>query len=445
MEKKKNVIWIMTDQQRAETLSINGCENASTPNIDMLARTGANFTSATSGYPLCCPFRGALLSGRYPHKCVPGHEYQLPPSMPTIANVFNDNGYDTFYLGKWHLDGAKERDERAGTHIVPRENRGSFKSWLGYENNNAQYDCYLHGHRQEEDVEIFKLPKYETDAITDIFIDYIEEKSHGNEPFFAVMSVQPPHDPYVAPPEYLKNHMPNKVIFRENVPNVKEIRDVASQDLAGYYAMVENIDANVGRIINTLEETGLMDDTHIIFFSDHGDMHGSHGQFRKMTPYQEAVNIPFIISGEKRGSHATKRYVGNIDNVPINHVDITSTTLGLCGIDIPDYMEGTDYSAYRLLDKEKIQYPTSAYMQSVIPTKHHDSVNRPWRGIITIDGYKYVCFENMDWFLFDLNTDPFEQVNLAYNDRYIEIRKRLNKELNDWIIKTDDDFVLPII
>lgn len=152
MSSKPNVLWILTDQQRAETLSINGCQNASTPVLDGLARTGLNFTDAVSGFPLCCPYRGSLLTSRYPHHCVPGHEYRLPPELPTVAHVFRENGYDTFYLGKWHLDGAKEAQERAATHYIPRERRGGFDSWLGYENNNAQYDCWLHGHRGAEEI-----------------------------------------------------------------------------------------------------------------------------------------------------------------------------------------------------------------------------------------------------------------------------------------------------
>lgn len=95
-----------------------------TPNIDALADMGVNFTRAVSGYPLCCPFRGSMLTSCYPHECVPGHEYQMPPEMPTIADVFNENGYHTAYFGKWHLDGFHEREGRAALHTVPPGRRG---------------------------------------------------------------------------------------------------------------------------------------------------------------------------------------------------------------------------------------------------------------------------------------------------------------------------------
>lgn len=441
MQTKPNVIWILTDQQRFDTLSVNGSENSATPNLDMLARTGANFTNAYSGFPLCCPFRGSMLTGVYPHKCVAGHEKQLNPIQKTIADEFNKNGYDTFYLGKWHLDGCKEADERAATHYIPRERRGGFNSWIGYENNNAQYDCYLHGHCYDDEVPMHKLHGYETDEVTNIFLDYLRERREDEKPFFAVMSVQPPHDPYVAPAEHQKRHTPAGIKFRPNVPDTLPVRKQAAEELSGYYAMIENIDLNVGRVVDFLRHNKMLDNTHIIFFSDHGDMHGSHGQFRKMTAYQEAVHIPFVISGEQ--SVYNSRRVGEVSEVMINHVDIAPTTLGLCGITPPDYMEGTDYSAVRLTDKPKTEYPDSVFLQSVIPTHHGSSVNKPWRGIVTADGYKYACFENTDWMLFDLKSDPYEQVNLAHDDAYAKLRQRLNIRLQRWIDDTQDSFKLP--
>ena len=438
---KKNILWIVTDQQRADSISINGSKNSSTPNIDMLARTGVNFTNAISGFPLCCPFRGSMLTSKYPHKCVPGHQYRKPEELPTIADVFNDNGYETYYVGKWHIDGAKEENCNTSTHIVPKHRRGGFDTWLGYENNNAQYDCYLHGHRFDEEISLFKLNGYETDMLTDLFIDFVTNRDK-NAPFFAVVSVQPPHDPYVAPPKFLKNHIPSKIEFKCNVPDVQYIKEQAAVDLAGYYAMIENVDYNVGRIVDTLTELKYIEDTHIMYFSDHGDMHGSHGQFKKTTVYQEAIRIPFIISGETRREDEN-HYVGDVDNILINHVDIAPTSLGLCNIEIPDWMEGTDYSGVRLREKYRDDYPDSAYLQSVIPTKHPGSVNKPWRGIITSDGYKYACFENCDWVLFDLNKDPYEMVNLAHDDMYLKLRLNLREKLEQWIISTEDEFSLP--
>ena len=447
---KPNVIWVFGDQLRAQAIGYNGDPNVSTPNIDNLARLGVNFTHAVAGFPLCCPFRGSLLTSLYPHNCVPGHEYPMSPDHKTIAHAFNDHGYDTAYFGKWHVDGYREHNMkdygyqdphnkgRAATHIVKPGRRGGFKLWVGYDNNNSQWDTIVHGGRGEETKQ-WRLEGYETDALTDMVIDYLRERQDG-QPFFTVLSVQPPHDPYVAPVEFAKNHTPAVIKLRENVPNVTTVREKVKRDLAGYYAQIENLDYNLGRLRAALSETGLAENTHIIFFSDHGDMHGSHGQYKKTLPYAESMNIPFIIGGEMA------RYNGRLNGLcdaPLNHVDIAPTTLGLCDIPIPEWMTGTDYSHYRLKGREAMEEPDSAYLQCVIPTGHGDSIDKPYRGIVTKDGYKYVCFEGVPWMLYDLNNDPYEQMNLAHNLKYKALRDRLNERLKRWVDETGDDFILP--
>jgi arylsulfatase A-like enzyme len=437
-EKRPNVIWVMSDQQRAMLLSCNGDPNVSTPNIDTLADLGVNFARAVGGYPLCCPFRGSMLTSRYPHKCVPGHEYRLPPEMPTIADVFNENGYDTAYFGKWHLDGFHEKDGRAAMHIVPPERRGHFKKWVGYENNNSQYDCWVHGGEGASAFH-YRLPGYETDCLTDLLLSYLDARREEDQPFFAVLSVQPPHNPYIAPPRFMDRHNPAKMALRKNVPDIPEVQERARREYAGACAMVEDMDWNVGRIRQKLEETGLMENTHVLYFSDHGDMHGSQGLFLKTNPYEESIRVPFILGGGRThyGVSSSRRV-----DYPINHVDIAPTTLGLCGIPAPKWMEGTDYSAVRL-GGALPEVPDSAYLQNVVPTRHENSTEFAWRGVVTRDGWKYVCFENMPWLMFNLNDDPFEQRNMAHNSLYRDKRHELNSRLKRWVEETGDDFPLP--
>ena len=441
---RPNVIWIFGDQHRAQALGCAGDPNVHTPNIDRLAEEGLTFTGAVGGCPLCSPYRGALLSGRYPHNSVRGHEHRLPPAQPTIAHAFNDAGYHTAYFGKWHVDGFHERDGRAAMHIVPPERRGGFQQWVGYENNNSQWDCWVHG-GAGDDAFHRRLPGYETDALTDLFIDYLRARGRHDEadtapqPFFAVLSVQPPHDPYVAPEQWMRRHTPGAIVLRPNVPAIPRVVDQARRELAGYYAMIENLDWNVGRIRTALDEAGLAHNTHIVFFSDHGDMHGSHGQFRKTNPWEESVRVPCIIGGH------VPRYANRAGRVgaPINHVDFGPTSLGLCGLDVPDWMEGTDYSGLRLPGRAASDLPDSAYLQLVVPTGHADSIDRPWRGVVTMDGWKYVALEGQPWMLFNLNEDPYELANLAFNTRYAVERGRLQGRLAAWIAETGDEFALP--
>jgi arylsulfatase A-like enzyme len=203
--------------------------------------------------------------------------------------------------------------------------------------------------------------------------------------------------------------------------------------------MIENLDWNVGRVREALVQSGLDLETHILFFSDHGDLHGAHGQFRKTAPWEECVRIPFIVGG------LHPRYAAH-DGRPqhlINHVDIAPSTLGLCGIDKPEWMQGFDYSGTRLPDRPRMNAPDSAFLQSVIPTGHPDSVDRPWRGIITMDGWKYVVLEGQPWLMFNLNEDPFELANLAHNTAYRAERQALQERLAQWVLDTGDSFDLP--
>jgi len=447
MSERPNIIWIFGDQMRAQATGYMGDPNVSTPNIDRLAQEGLALTGAVSGCPLCCPYRGSLLSGRYPNNAVPGHEMQLPPEMPTIANAFKASGYHTAYFGKWHVDGFKERTGRAAMHIIPPERRGGFDEWVGYENNNSQWDCWVHGGAEAAAFH-YRLPGYETDALTDLFIDYLKrqaapgaDESPTPPPFFGVLSVQPPHDPYAAPEAWMQRHSPASLRLRANVPAIPRVEEQARRELAGYYAMIENLDWNLGRIRTALAEAGLAHNTHILFFSDHGDMHGSHGQFRKTSPWEESMRVPFIIGGH------TPRYAnkGGYVNIPINHVDIGPTSLGLCGIEKPAWMAGTDYSGYRLQDKEVINEPDSAFLQLVAPTGHAHSADRPWRGVVTRDGWKYAVLEGQPWLLFNLNEDPYELANLAHNSFFRREREQLQAQLAAWIDETGDHFALPAL
>jgi len=441
---RPNVIWIFGDQFRAQALSQNGDPNSRTPSLARAEINGVSFTNHLSGFPLCCPFRGSLLTSRYPHQCVPGHEYPLPEGQKTIADVFNEHGYHTAYFGKWHLGGWHERNGRAAFFITDPNRRGGFREWIGYENNNSQWDCWVHGGSGKNAFH-YRLPGYETDALTDLLIKYLkdraeDEKNGKGKPFFAVLSVQPPHDPNVAPESFMANYDPAKIILRDNVAKASHVIERARRELAGYYAQIENLDWNYGRVIKTLEDTGLLQNTHVLFFADHGDMQGSHGMFRKTNPFEESIRTPMILSG---GLPTYDSWRMGRFPVLSNHVDIAPTTLGLCGIKKPDWMLGTDYSHYRISKPAAGPEPDSAYLQLVIPSGHPDSINTPYRGIVTKDGWKLVCFENICWLMFNLNEDPYEEVNLAQNNKYIVERRRLLSRLKQWVADTGDQFSLP--
>ena len=420
-----------------------GDPNASTPNLDRLAAGGITFTRAVSNCPWCTPFRGSLLTGLYSNQCCIETPQRMDPSLPTVARVLNKAGYDTAHFGKWHLDGFREADNlstRPDLIFVPKERRGNFGTWIGYENNLSYFDTHVHGHRADgTDVPLHQLSGYETDALTDLFIEHLETRS-AEQPFFAVLSVMPPHGPYVAPAEYMRRHPIHEVSLRPNVPDLPHVTERARRDIAGSAAMVENLDWNVGRIVECLEKTGLADNTHVLFFSDHGDMLWSHGYFDKSMPWEESIRIPFIIGGR---STSEKVRNGRVE-LPLNTVDIAPTTLGLCGVEQPDWMKGFDYSATRLISKPTPKRtPESAFLQHCFRKLSGDNIDRVWRGVITADGWKYVCLEGQPFGMFDLNRDPYELENLAFRRRYLAERKRLQGMLAAWISDTGDQFTLP--
>jgi len=443
VEPRSNVIWITADQLRQQAVGFMGDPNAHTPHLDRLASEGVVFTHAVAGSPLCCPFRGSMLTSKYPHAAVPKHEDPLPEDLPTVVGPLKEAGYHTAYIGKWHLDGFKEARGRAAMHIVAPHRRGGFDHWIGYENNNSQWDCWVHG-QTESGEQHWRLPGYETDALTDLFLDHIRKhvsSSDGQQkPFFAALQVQPPHNPYTAPAQWMQRYTPGAVALRPNVPRIPEYENQARRELAGYYAMVENLDWNIGRIVSCLSELGIADHTHILFFSDHGDLLGSHGHFRKLSPYEESLRIPFLMGG----GQLSRRFKRGVSDAPINHVDIAPTTLGLCGIDVPSWMDGYDYSGHRLPEKTAAPEPDSAFLQLCNETGN--PVDRPWRGIVSRDGWKYAVLEGQPWMLFNLNNDPYELVNHALNPAHKGKRAHLQQRLAQWMDETDDNqFRLPNI
>ena len=429
-----NVIWIFGDQHRGQALGYMGDANVRTPHIDRLAEEGVTFGNAVAGCPWCTPFRGSLLTSRYIHRCVSRTPQRMDPAYPVVTDALNEHGYLTAYFGKWHLYGYNRKA------FVPREERARFDIWLGYENNNAQYDAWVHGHdlegRDDDDPLAEKLDSYETDALTDRLVGFLDRYGQSG-PFFAVLSVQPPHNPCVAPPEFMARHSPDDVMLRPNVPAIRRVVDRARAELAGYYAQIENLDWNVGRVMAALRRLGLDENTHVVFFSDHGDMHGSHGYFRKSSPWEEAVRIPCVFRP------AGGRRLGPESDAPFNHVDFAPTTLGLCGIDAPDWMEGTDFSHHIVDGRPAPDWePRSAFLQHAY-RKRFACLNRVWRGIRTCDGWKYVILEGQPIMMFDLNEDPYEMANLVYLDAYNQKREELQGELAAWLERTGDDFPLP--
>mgnify|MGYP006424217187 CR=1 FL=1 len=373
------------------------------------------------------------MTGRYSHHGV----YRTPMSMKkedrTVAHELGDAGYRTHYVGKWHLSGSNQ------SHLIPKELRGGFDSFIGYENNNNQYHCFVHGHDENGEREKERLKGYETDALTDIFINRLKDEANSDDdtPFFAALSVQPPHNPHLAPSDDMARHRPANIKLRPNVPPVARIEEDARTRMAGYCAQIENLDANLGKIISALEDSDLLNNTYIFFFADHGDCLGSHGYFHKSSPWEESIRIPFVIGGGlphigfASGSHSQQ----------ISAVDIAPTTLGLAGVETPEVMQGFDYSPMRL-GKDLHEAPDSVYCQQIVRKRQPDGIDREWRTVSMNDGWKYSCIPGAPLSMFNLNEDPYEMNNLIFNAKFWRERQRLHERLEKWVQDTGDSFEL---
>lgn len=436
MKQQPNVIWIFGDQHRAQALGYRGDPNVKTPCLDRLASRGLRFDNAVAGSPWCTPFRAALFTGRYPHQvgCTKTPA-KLDPEIPTIAQPFREAGYHTALVGKWHLGGSNSE------HVILENERGGFDYWMGFETGNTTFDTLIHG---TDEPELRALPGFHTDELTDLFTNHLRKHVtiSPDKPFFGVLSVRPPHDPYESPPPFDRINK-DELKLRPNVPDVSWVREKATREIVNYYGMIENLDWNVGRILQALNELGIADNTWIMFFSDHGDSHGSHALFQKSNPYEESIRIPLICACASMDDNLA----GRISDAVVNHVDLAPTTLGLCGIKPPDWMCGHDYSNHVLhenpvsLESE----PSSALLQQVHPKSFPAGIDTPWRGVVTRDGWKYVCTPGERWLMFNLNEDPFEQANLVFNSCAIDKRKYLHGILHDWLKRTGDHFSLPSV
>jgi len=422
-----NVLVILTDQWRAQATSYAGDPNVNTPNLDELAKTSVNFKNAVSGMPVCSPFRASLLTGQRPlTHGVFMNDVQLDTNAVTIAKVFNKEGYDTGYIGKWHLDGRGRLQ-----NVAPGKRRQGFKFWKGNECTH-NYNKSVYYDNDDPDRKIWD--GYDTFEQTDAAIDYLKEKKSSNSPFMMILSYGTPHAPYHTAPEKYRNRFdPDKIQLRKNVPDSLKAR--AKKDLAGYYAHIAAIDDMIGKLISNLKNTGKYENTIIVFTSDHGDLLGSHGAYKKQQPYEESARVPmlFHIPQNLRISIGERAAL-------MNSEDIMPTLLGLCDISIPTTVEGINYRPY-LEGKEQVGDAT--LLTCVQPFGQWNKVQhgaREYRAIKT-QRYTYARGLTGPWLLFDNKIDPYQLNNLVGNEGYTSVQDDMEKLLYQRLEETGDEFL----
>lgn len=452
--KQPNLVFIMADQWRGQALGYLGQEPVITPNLDRLAAEGVSFENAVSSYPVSSPARGMLMTGQYPNKSrVLGncnsentpYGVELPAEARCWSDVLKDEGYALGYIGKWHLDApytpyintGNNKGKVAWNEWCPPERRHGFDHWIAY----GTYDYHLKPMYWAADAERDDFyyvnqwgPEYEADRA----IEYLENKDgirQNDRPFALVVSMNPPHTGYELVPQKYKDMYQQLDIEpwcqRPDIP-AKGTADgnFYRRVVKDYYACMSGVDEQVGRIVQTLKEQGLWENTILVFTSDHGDCMGRHHHMGKNIYYEEAMRVPVIVSWP--GKIQARR-----DSVTaIAFADLYPSLLSMMGLRkaIPPQVETFDLSQWIMTGKGK-QPEFQPYYWIDVPR----STTHGKRGLRT-ERYTFVVeIEDgkvTDTILFDRWKDFYEMKNVAAEEP--EVVDKLWKALKRWLVRTGD-------
>lgn len=444
LQRRPNLVYVFPDQLRYLSCGYAGDKRAITPNIDKLASQGVNFCNAVSTMPVCSAHRASLFTGQYPstHGVVI-NELNIRHNHRCIAHALTNAGYQTGYIGKWHLRELKDAPIPTGASRL-----GFDGYWAAY-NFNHLYNKAKYW--LNDDVkEPVKVDEYEPDVQTDMAINFIRKASTVQQPFTLFLSYGPPHPPWTAdngpPKEYVDKfdekdfHLPTNwfdtqdpYMDRKMPPDrwLKHYKTNLGRYMKYYYAMTANIDWNVGRLLEALDQMKLADNTIFVFSSDHGEMFGAHGRYQKLTFYEEAARVPFLIRwpGSIPAGHVSDACLGTIDIMP--------TLLTLMDIDVPGSAEGMSLAHLAL--GRKGPEPEAAFMQGMGHTFEWKDGSE-WRGLRD-KRYTYAIYRcDRSELLFDNLADPYQIKNLASAQNHHNTLERFRAMLKNRMTELNDTF-----
>lgn len=432
MKRHPNIIFIFADEWRAQATSYNGDKNCETPMLDRLASESINVTHAVSGCSVCCPYRASLMTGQYPlTHGVYINDVELNPDCVSIARTFGENGYDTAYIGKWHLYGSPDGKYGRRSAIVPRRNQLGFEYWKGFEcthdYNNSMYFF-------NEDPTPRKWEGYDAFSQSRDAARYIQDHADRGNPFFVMLSWGPPHFPlHTAPEEYRKRYNNRDIVLRPNVP--PERREIAMEEMRGYYAHIAALDDCLTIVLDAIRTAGIEKDTILVFTSDHGDMRQCQGLSTKLFPWDESIRVPFLLKWPQLHGNTGRELA-----IPLDAPDIMPTLLGLCNVPIPVTVEGRDWSAYF---RNECQPNGGEAALLSIPAEFieiRSNGMKAYRGLRTIR-HTYVRNSDGPWLLYDNENDPYQMSNLAGSPEYADIQMALESLLQNRLSELGDGFL----
>ncbi|MGD1823035.1 MAG: sulfatase family protein [Pleomorphochaeta sp.] len=415
MSKKKNVLLIIADQMRFDTINALGYEDVITPNLDRLVNSGCSFTHCFSSNPVCMPARHDLLVGlpSSSHGYLANREMPIKDyGLPTLPRIFSENGYRTAAIGKMHFYPATMHHGYSEMHLMeelPKVRENDEYAMYLKENGEEQIQN-IHGIRpalyHEPQIAQVDYPLYETNWIKDRTIKWLED--NNNNPFFLAVGFIKPHPPWDIPKGYenlykdkklRKSVEKSRLFFDHPEHNIWYGDDDSEEEKEkirkAYYTSITLVDESVGNILDYLEANNLVDDTLIIFTADHGEMLGDKGYYSKELPYDGSVRVPLIMSNK----HLFKQNSKNNDLVDL--IDIFPTCLEAAELPILKNLYGSS-----LLDTKKgkdREYVFSA--SGFLSTKRFVMCQNK--------KYKYVYHYNGGFEeIYDLENDKYEINNL---------------------------------
>ena len=448
-----NVIYIMSDQHSRAVSGCYGHGIVRTPHIDRLAETGILYDNAFCASPLCGPSRVSWITGTHPHthgainhhnaRHRSGKVYRkyIEPGIGSLVGSMRDAGYATHGAGFLHADhhvqgddpfaelgftsyscDAAAYDEQVGPEVRRRYNMANtIKEMCEHTYRNVEGEPFPYAEDQMWDT-----------LVTDDCLEFLDHRDTAR-PFFAYVGLRAPHPPWCAPerfhslydpndigdlPNYKVNFTdkPRRVIERINYYELWNLPEaMVRTSIAAYFGFVTYLDHCIGRVIDGLERLGLRENTLIVYSSDHGEMLYKNGVCEKQTFFEDAVRIPLIYSlpGQLPEGTASDAMVSNIDLLP--------TLLTMQGIDVPDFVEGTDLTP-TFTGGEVQDHVFSEFYHNLDPCR-----------MVRDKRYKYIHTEEDICELYDIEMDPLESINLAWYSQYAERVARMEElVMADW-------------
>ena len=453
--RQPNVLYVFSDQHRVVSLPGEPFSQAIAPNLDAFRRSNFSMETCVSNYPLCTPYRGILMTGRWPYQTgLTRNNIALGTDEISLGGSFKNAGYHTGYVGKWHLSGKHDG------FIAKGPLRQGFEDWHVWNATNRHYRSWTYDPDTGEKIQ---PPGWNCTLMTDQAVAFLHRQPK-DRPWLLMVSWNPPHPPFNPPDEDARQYPPERLKFRPNVRLARggvrekgESKFLASDELLrqaaqGYYGGITGVDLEFARLLKALDDSGQAQDTIVVYTSDHGEMMGSQGRMAKQVPFEESCRVPFFV----RYPGVTP--AGGKSAALFAAIDIYPTLCGLAGIPVPAGRGGRDLS--RILRGQEVpDSPEIVFLMNQLAGGAGAGENDQAEGSAPEDGggdvppashpsyrgartrtHTYAVMPTGRWCLYDNVTDPYQMNNLIRDPQHRPLMEKLDAMILAWMETTRDPF-----